>query len=487
MNRTGNESRPSVPPQGLKGTDTGNAATSRKSSSSSSSSTRFCSSLALRPPLPPVETTTDDGVVVVGPVASPAPAPTGDSAATSTATDEHDHDHDHEQAPEPFFLARMCVACEVLVLATETRFTALVLLHRYAQARRERERERIREQMREREQERDGSTDTNHQKEDDDDDDDDDWPWIGAACILLACKAEEEPRRLRDVVNVARMVLSNVGSNRDKGNHRGGNGDGNGDGTNMNTNSNTNTTVVVNLTRPPALDDRYWESKQKTIETEQLVLSWLGFDCSVSHPHRAVHQILDRELAGGRVARSNRDGNGNYNGNYNGNGDGEPPNKRARATKDSRDGTNRNHDSDHYRSRNQLLSLAFRRLNDALVYPEALRWGVTELACAALDLAAEDPAQDPVADTHQKHTTTNSIIDSSNTDLGVGTIFRNEWWRRYKVCSERFRGCRNSLREATSRLEAMANANAKAKSNSKAATSRGQSATATATATADPI
>jgi len=463
MNRTGNESRSSVPPQGLKGTDTGNAATSRKSSSSSS--TRFCSSLALRAPLPPVETTTDDGVVVVVPVASPAPAPTGDSAATSTATD------DHEQAPEPFFLARMCVACEVLVLATETRFTALVLLHRYAQARRERE------QMREREQERDGSTDTNQQKEDDDDDDD--WPWIGAACILLACKAEEEPRRLRDVVNVARMVLSNVGSNRDKGNHRGGNGD----GTNTNTNSNTNTTVVVNLTRPPALDDRYWESKQKTIETEQLVLSWLGFDCSVSHPHRAVHQILDRELAGGRIARRNRDGNGNYNGN--GNGNSEPPNKRARATKESPDGTNRNHDSDHYRSRNQLLSLAFRRLNDALVYPEALRWGVTELACAALDLAAEDPAQDPVADTHQKHTTTNSIIDSSNTDLGVGTIFRNEWWRRYKVCSERFRGCRNSLREATSRLEAMANtnANAKAKSYSKAATSRGQSATATA----DPI
>ena len=33
-----------------------------------------------------------------------------------------------------------------------------------------------------------------------------DFKWIFSACLFLACKSEEEPRRLRDVINCAHMI-----------------------------------------------------------------------------------------------------------------------------------------------------------------------------------------------------------------------------------------------------------------------------------------
>eukprot|EP00536_Pseudo-nitzschia_multiseries_P008624 jgi/Psemu1/287924/fgenesh1_pg.222_\ len=335
----------------------------------------------------------------------------------------------------------MCIACQVLRLATETRFTALVLLHRYAQAKQDREQNR--------EQKRaaaaaaaaevfipDRFPDRCRQKfRDDNDNNNDDWPWIGAACILLACKAEEEPRRLRDVVNAARMVLSpspsppvsdpaktktirptrkqrdTASNNNNNNNSRNKNKNkkdpvAKGDDENTNTNTTTNTVVVVvNLTRPPPLDERYWEDKQKTIETEQMVLVWLGFDCSVSHPHRAVRRILNRELSESRRRSVARDRDRLLVPHTVPHTHTHPPSgssqrrKRAHAaTERSQNqhdiGGNKNsNDNDNGNNkdfRDRLLSLAFRHLNDALFSPGALRWGALELACAALDMAAEE-------------------------------------------------------------------------------------------------
>jgi hypothetical protein len=68
-----------------------------------------------------------------------------------------------------------------------------------------------------------------------------------------------------------------------------------------------------------------------------LVLRWLGFDLYVSHPHRAVYLLLEKEKV-----------------------------------------------------RDDILPIAFRRLNDALFHAAALNHSVLELACASIELAEEE-------------------------------------------------------------------------------------------------
>jgi hypothetical protein len=183
-------------------------------------------------------------------------------------------------------LYRMYVACHVLRLGTEARFSALVFLHRFAAA----------IPM---------------------DQPPPEWKWVAAACLFLACKSEEEPRRLRDVINLAHMLLSD-----------------------NNTEPEASSDVLYELSirsDPPPLNEAYWDIKKKIVETEQVVLRWLSFDVSVSHPHRAVILLLEKES-----------------------------------------------------SRDILHPIAFRRLNDALFHGPALRHLVLELACAAIALAVEE-------------------------------------------------------------------------------------------------
>lgn len=122
-------------------------------------------------------------------------------------------------------LSALLVAAEVLDVQVETQFTAGCLLHRYAAVV----------------------------------EDNTEWRWILAACLFLACKTSEDPRRLRDMINVAEMI-----------------------------DWKTDPDVIQWRSRPPDLDDNYWKSKERLVETEQKVLRWLAFDCLVSHPHRAV-------------------------------------------------------------------------------------------------------------------------------------------------------------------------------------------------------
>jgi len=179
-------------------------------------------------------------------------------------------------------LYRMYIACHILRLGTEARFSALVFLHRYTRAV---SKEGV------------GATSTRM-----------DWRWVAAACLFLACKAEEEPRRLRDVINLAHMLLSTEDG--DDGNE-----------------------VIALQEEPPHLNEEYWEAKKKIVETEQVVLRWLAFDISVSHPHRAVFLLLEKE------------------------------------------------DSN---IRDTLLPVAFRRLSDILFHGPALQHLVLELASAAI-------------------------------------------------------------------------------------------------------
>lgn len=208
------------------------------------------------------------------------------------------------------FLFRMIVACHILQLQTETRFTALVLLHRYVRA--------VEEHA-------PGPAERRQQEGVEGD-----LPWVGAACIFLACKAEEEPRRLRDVINMVHMVLSRPPTPPSSV-------DGNGIAAQTGRRRSDGNIICI-MPQPPNLNEDYWKAKKRVIETEQAVLRWLGFDVFVSHPHRAVFLMLE-------VMPNNRD---------------------------------------------KVMAIAFRRLNDALFSSQALEHPVVELACAAIELAVAE-------------------------------------------------------------------------------------------------
>ena len=113
---------------------------------------------------------------------------------------------DHDASFDPTPLPDIEKACQILRVSIEARFTAACLWHRCRQS----------------------------------------WP----VCLWLACKREEEPRRMRDILNVMHIV-------RDGG-------------------------------ELPLLNAAYWKSKEELVEQEQVVLRSLAFDVCVSHPYRGV-------------------------------------------------------------------------------------------------------------------------------------------------------------------------------------------------------
>lgn len=140
-------------------------------------------------------------------------------------------------------LCRMFVACNVLKLSNETRFASLVLLHRCFDA-------SIPEEENEM-----------------------DWKYVGAACLFIGTKTEEEIRRLRDIINVADILEF---------------------GAQDSVNNNPIENIHVKG-KPMLLDKEYWKAKEQLVATEQRVLRMLQFDVTVSHPHRAVAVLLSQQ------------------------------------------------------------------------------------------------------------------------------------------------------------------------------------------------
>ena len=420
-------------------------------------SRRVCSTFSLRPPLPGGKNDYDDsfaGRTFRRDNSSDANEVGKGATATATATITA------AEETEPTFLFRMYVACHVLRLATETRFTALVLLHRYMQAK----------------QKAAAVAANANANADNEEDGEEDMPWAGAVCLFLACKAEDEPRRLRDIINMAQMVLSSSSSNTTVTTVT------NDHGVEI---ANDSSSIVMDMTRPPLLDGAYWDSKKKAIETEQMVLRWLGFDCSVSHPHRAVFWILEKLLTvqGSQLpgslelvdkkglletmpAMPTKRKHDDISSTEKYKGDSDCNENNNAITNESTANSCIKHDNG---IRDQLQSLAFQRLNDALFYPQALRWGVAEMACAAIDLAVHSSTNATPAtvatyatveqtppDKHQKLNTNTSTSNTTTSFSSVKSIFKHEWWKRYKISNDDFDDCRNNLKEATSYLRTMA-------------------------------
>jgi hypothetical protein len=174
--------------------------------------------------------------------------------STNTVGGNHNSHHlapplvimaDDEHAPLRPFLYKLWIASQILELGPETRFTALVLLHRYYYY-------YITQPC-------EGGGIDSH-----------DWKWIGAACLVLGMKAEEDVRRLRDVINVAQMLdFRLVGGHDIEGE------------------------VIDISTTPPKLNQDYWKAKEFIVATEQRVLRALSFDVLVSHPHRLVVLVVN--------------------------------------------------------------------------------------------------------------------------------------------------------------------------------------------------
>lgn len=231
---------------------------------------------------------------------------------------------DHDQTLRPL-LSSLFVACNVLQVSVETRFTSCVLLHRYYAACPVNQRTDV-------------------------------VKWVVAACLFLACKTEEEPRRLRDVINCANMIQweaankepssggggGEVTRKRPRSSDRAGGHDKSDHVQDVTTTNAAGTCAIIQWDpQPPSLDETYWEGKETIVRTEQNVLRWLAFDTTVSHPHRAVLAIFQQELFANIS-----------------------PETRA-----------------------VLIAKAWRRLNDAIFYAAALQHGILELAAASIYLA----------------------------------------------------------------------------------------------------
>ena len=151
--------------------------------------------------------------------------------------------HDTHLQPH---LSLLVIACRVLRVSMETTFTAACLLHRYATAAAACPKD-----------------------------------WVVASVIFLACKTEEEHRRLRDLINLVHMIGMKEDAKE----------------TAISETADT-PTAISQLTwnpTPPKLDDNYWDNKQRIVQAEQHVLRCLAFDVHVAHPHRLV-VLLVQEL-----------------------------------------------------------------------------------------------------------------------------------------------------------------------------------------------
>jgi hypothetical protein len=269
-------------------------------------------------------------------------------------------------------LCRMYVASEAMELGSESRFTGQVLFHRYVRQfyRSMQQKQHPQQQNRDVVKQLSFHLGT-----------------VAAACLFLGCKMEEEPRRIRDVINLSHILKFSLGDT-----------DENGTNTKVvdlaqNNNIVAEPVTIIELPSPPPLDETYWIAKEQMVSTEQHVLRMLQFDTSVCHPHRCV--LIVMEILGF--------GTGKY---QSGNGDGTEQGNWLL-------------NSDQSES---VIIKAWMILNDAPLDGQgvALQYPVVLLSCASISLAAEGTSS-----------------DSSKYDDGDRVLpLPASWWRSLNLTDE---------------------------------------------------
>ena len=290
---------------------------------------------------------------------------------------------------EPILLYKMYLGCHILRLGSEARYSALVFLHRYHIA-----------------------TNTRTQNEHKNNKD---LKWVAAACLFLACKTEEQPRRLRDVINLAQMLFSSSESLEDddggSGNSSNVNRSGSKKGKLLDDNEMAVATKIIKLQPKllPDLNQEYWDCKKQIVKTEQDLLRWLSYDTSVSHPHRLVTILLLE----GETSSNNQS--------------------------------------------KLIIPFAFRRLNDGLFFQPALRHPILELAVAAIELAISE-IEESGSESEDSKTQGDDTTDNTPSSSCMGTIktLLDKYYKRYKLSKEDAHQAKQDLEEATKRLKRIA-------------------------------
>jgi hypothetical protein len=221
----------------------------------------------------------------------------------------------NQQSLEAPLFCKVYIACQSLRLSTETRFSAIVLLHRYLSHYRFHQ-----------VQDKNGVPTSNTSEEANEV-----WHHLGnvaAACMFLACKSNNQSRRIRDVMNACHILQFQHPEPKD---------------------ADSDAITVVVKKYPKPINEQYWSAKETIVKVEQHVLRMLQFDVTVSQPHRML--VVIYEEVGILLGEQHTC-------------------------------TRERHES--------ALKFAWKRLNDAMFYLPALRLDCLSLACAALCLGLDE-------------------------------------------------------------------------------------------------
>ncbi|KAL7519312.1 hypothetical protein ACHAWX_004093 [Stephanocyclus meneghinianus] len=296
-------------------------------------------------------------------------------------------------------LSRMFMSSQLMELGSEARFTGLVLFHRYAR--------HFYRLVEERWQKR------KHDKPEIDLTDElkqirQHLGQVAAACSFLGCKMSEEPRRIRDVINLSKVLgFSEWDDSMDLTKEY----------------LQSDAIEIYESTSPPPLDEKYWITKEDIVSTEQLVLRMLQFDTLVCHPHRCVLIVMETLGFGNGLnnhAQRGVDGS-----------------ECSHGTKEITFLTPEQSD--------QVILDAWRILNEASLDANggALIYPVIVLSCAAIAVAADGITVHPALSGSDDNGNGAFKCDVSEPHIGLPDY----WWRALDVKTNEIEAAMSSLRK----------------------------------------
>ncbi len=214
---------------------------------------------------------------------------------------------------------------------------------------------------------------------------------IAAATLFLACKISNENRRIRDVINIHQMLKFSTC-------------------TDNNINEERNLMSMHFCSTPPHLEQKYWQFKEEIVTIEHHLLRVLNFDVFdvIISPYRIVISVFEEIITALLEGVT----------------PGDLTSQILVRT-----------------SFTDVMKSAFMRLNDALLYIDAMVLNNTELACGAIQLAIEEEEQKEAMKCSEK-----------NVDSLWGEIHDYKWWEWVDIQFNDMTKAKLKMIEATNHL-----------------------------------